>query len=154
MKVNKNIFYDVDKDKEFRFICPCNKVWNSNHRLICSTCSVKHLRLLNKKPWNLLLKRIIWCWEIYHRYWNNKNRHLEPKKNWNKTNYRRYVGQLRASKNKPREYIWMDKKKIQVNYVYPISLFYFWRNWIRVILKSMCEQRKQYLHSTPNRFWQ
>ena len=47
MQVNKNIFYDIDKDKEYRFICPCNKVWNSNHRLICSTCSVKHLRLFS-----------------------------------------------------------------------------------------------------------
>ena len=102
MQVNKDIFYDIDKGKEYRFICLCNKVWNSNHRLKCSTCSVKHLRLFLKKTWNLLLKRIIWCCKIYHRYWNNKNLLKEPEKIWNSTNYRRYVGQLLTSKNKPR----------------------------------------------------
>ena len=47
MQVNKNIFYDIDRDKQYKYICPCSKIWSSNHRLICATCPVSQLRIFS-----------------------------------------------------------------------------------------------------------
>ena len=103
MQVNKNIFYYIDKDKEYRFICPCNKVWNSNHRLICSTYYVKHLRLFPIRNHETYYSKVSFDVEKYITDIETTKIDIKNlRKIWNKTNYRRYVGQLRATKNKPR----------------------------------------------------
>ena len=45
--MNKNNFYDIDRDKQYKYICRCSKIWSSNHRLICATCPVSQLRIFS-----------------------------------------------------------------------------------------------------------
>ena len=84
IQVDKNIFYDIDKDKEYRLICLYNRVLNNNHRLIYSPCSVKYLKLFSIRSHVIYYSK--WSFDvekIYHRYWNNKNRYQKPEKIWN-----------------------------------------------------------------------
>ena len=49
MQINKNCFFEIDKDTKYRYICPWGKVWNKIHRLSWTTCPINHLRLFSIK---------------------------------------------------------------------------------------------------------
>ena len=47
MQVNKNIFYNIENNNQYKYICPCDKVWSSNHRLKYPSCPAKQLRIFS-----------------------------------------------------------------------------------------------------------
>ena len=49
IQINKNMFYELDRDPMNRYICPWQKVWNKAHRLTWKTWPVNHLRLFSIK---------------------------------------------------------------------------------------------------------